>query len=591
MVSLEHARSLCLERLSLLPSELVPLDECPGRVLRQEVRAKWPLPVHDHAAMDGFAFRSSDTLDASEQDPVRLEVDRAICAGDASGDALEPGHAVRVFTGARIPPGVDCVLRQEMVERVGASIIIAAPVPVGHDLRRRGEDIDQHELLVGAGETVDAEIVMALASFGHDQVKVTREPRVTILTTGDELYPVGQATPERVVDTVGPTLAAACRLLGARVQLQPRVDDDAAALQLGIERALDGSPDLLLTVGGASVGARDLVTGTLQKQGVEWAFRGIRLRPGKPAGFGTIGTVPVFMLPGNPGAALAVFRCLVEPALEHLSGRCVGAAGDARRGKMQVARLAHAIPRDPTRSTLLHVDVVRHGHSDWVKDTHPHSSAQIGPRIRSNASLVVGPGDTPMQAGSIAAVRLRSNPPLQSDPPVICFIGLSNSGKTTLIESIVSQLAKTVEVAVIKHGRHFSLDRPGKDSARFRDAGARVVAVSGPKLTATMHRPLRPATLPEMLSGLPPGLDIVLVEGFKHEGLPSIEVHRRGRELLCSHERFGHVEAVVTDEPDIVPPGLPSFRHGEVASVIEFIRSRVHSLGPATSDDIPTQGV
>lgn len=561
MIELDEAQRRWRERITVLDSCEVPLADALGRVLRVPLRSRWPLPVHDHAAMDGYALRSADT-------PAQLTVVGTSAPGHPFTGTLAPGQTVRILTGASIPAGADAVIRQEDIERSGDRLVVREAVPTGHNIRRRGEDIDADVELVAAGTVIDPDVIMALASFGCDPVLVSRTPRVAIVSCGDELVPVAAASPTHVVDIAAPTLAACCRAGGAVAQCFGPARDEPASLRAVIEQARAAAPDLLITIGGASVGDRDLAAPVLDELGIDWSFARVAIKPGKPTGFGLLGALPVFVLPGNPGAARVMFEQFVAPALAVMQGR---SEPDTRRA----ATLALPITRDPRRTTVIQVESSEQGGRLFVDGTQPSSAARLTPRLRANASLLVPPGPEPLPIGTPVELSLRRPPARRRSPPLLAFIGLSNSGKTTLLAALVERLSVDLNVAVIKHGRHFQLDKPGKDSDRFRAAGARVVLVASPELTAVLDHRGREPNFAELLTRLPGSLDLVLVEGFKSEGLPSIEVHRDDRPLLCSEPGFDHVIALVTNNPTLAPAKLPRYAPDELAALEQLVRARL----------------
>lgn len=568
MIDLDQARQRCQAAIQTLEIEDVALARSLGRVLRTPLLAGWPLPVHDHSAMDGYGVRAADLITASTGTPRALELIGVAAPGQPLPPAIESGQAVRIFTGSKIPPQVDCVIRQEDVERDGQLVRVSSPVELGNNIRRRGEDVTAGALLLDAGTLIDPDVIMALASFGCDPVRVSRRPRVAIVTCGDELVPVAEAGPGQVVDIAGPTIAACCRSLGARPRCFGPAADDLDALLGVLERARASAPDLLITIGGASVGDRDLVAPALDSLGMRWTFSRVRVKPGKPTGFGMLDATPVFVLPGNPGAAKVMFGQLVGPALAQMQGHKLAA-------ERRSALLDVPLERDRSRATVVQVQVSEAGGHLRVDSQAANSSARITPSLRANASLVIPAGAEPLPAGTVVDLELRRPALRRPSPPILAFIGTSNSGKTTALVTLIEALSADLKLGVIKHGRHFDLDKPGKDSARFQAAGANTVIMASPELSATIERPEHPASFAELLSRLPADIDLVLVEGFKYEGLRSIEVHREGRAMLCRGAGFEHVVAVITDSPRVAPAGLPCYAHAELAPLEAMARALV----------------
>ncbi len=314
-IPVEQALARVLAAVRTGPIERVPLACALGRVLARDAVAPWPLPGADQSAMDGYAGRAAD-LTAGAELPV---VGRAQAGAPFEG-ALGPGQVVRILTGAHVPRGADTVVRQEDVDAGDGCVRVrVAPAPGAH-VRRRGEDVDAGARVLAAGTRLDPQAIAALAATGHDPVEVHRRPRVHVVTTGDELAPAAAVEPGKVPDSAGPMIAAAAAALGAEVACTGPVPDERPRLRAACERALATAPDVLVTVGGASVGDRDHVRAVLGDLGWRCQVPALRLKPGKPGAFGTRGASLVFALPGNPTAAFVVFHLLLAPALRALAG-------------------------------------------------------------------------------------------------------------------------------------------------------------------------------------------------------------------------------------------------------------------------------
>ena len=397
-VPVEVARARVLAALEPLPMCRVALAEALGRTLARDAAAGWPLPAADHSAMDGYAGRATD-LGAGA--PLRL-AGRAQ-AGTPFAGTVEPGQVVRILTGAELPRGADTVVRQEDVAVEGGTVCVrVAPAP-GANVRRRGEDAGAGQVVLEAGARLGPAQIAALAATGHDPVWVYRRPRVHILTTGDELLPASAAAPGGVVDSAGPMLAAACQAVGARVERTGPVPDEPSQVRAALQAALDGRPDLLLTVGGASVGDRDYVRSALADLGWRCQVEALRLKPGKPGAFGTLGGAGVFALPGNPTAAFAVFHLLVAPALDRLAG------GDGALPEI-TGRLLDSLPGAGARLLARRcVARVSRGQVEVRVPPGLAGSHRVASVAGTNALVLVPPGSERLEPG--AEVRV-----LPTDP-------------------------------------------------------------------------------------------------------------------------------------------------------------------------------
>ncbi len=306
---------------SVDPIELALLD-AQGLLLAEQVTADAPLPGFDNAAMDGYAVRAVDLKQASGEHPVTLPVVGDVLAGQRSVAGMGPGLCMRIMTGAPIPPGADAVVPLEHTDGGVARVAINRPARTGDCVRRAGEDLAAGALALGPGATLGPQQLALLAAVGHDRVVVQPRPRVVVVSTGSELVDVGKrAGLGEVVDCNSYMLAAAARDAGADAYRVGIVPDDHARLLDLLDSQLLRS-DLIITTGGVSMGAFDIVKDALGQLGsVE--FTAIAMEPGSSQGFGTLGRdrTPIFCLPGNPVAALVSFEVFVRPAIRKLLGK------------------------------------------------------------------------------------------------------------------------------------------------------------------------------------------------------------------------------------------------------------------------------
>lgn len=323
MISLEKARDLVAGRAGiLLEPENVPLLEALGRRLATEIRADTPWPTTDRSAMDGFAMRAGASGLASG---TSLPVVGESLAGHPFSGSLEPSSAIRIMTGAVVPPGADAVVPVEDTSGFdGEKVSLTRAVARGQCIRPAGSEVAEGEVLLKAGTRIRAAEIGALAVLGIDPVPVSRRPRVAILSTGDEVVEIHRVpAPHQVRDSNAQALAALVLENGGDPQLLGIASDDAADLRERMSKGLSEA-DVLLTIGGVSKGTHDLVHGTLVELGVEEVFHGVSLKPGKPTFFGERAeggrTVFVFGLPGNPASSFTVFDLLVRPLLQRITG-------------------------------------------------------------------------------------------------------------------------------------------------------------------------------------------------------------------------------------------------------------------------------
>ncbi|MEM9693384.1 MAG: gephyrin-like molybdotransferase Glp [Myxococcota bacterium] len=323
------ALAQALDGLSLLGRERVPLERAVGRYLAEDLVAATPLPPFSYSAMDGYALRASDVPTAGTQLPVVGEA----AAGHPSG-ALLPRTSCRIFTGGVLPEGADAVVIQENTTRENDEIKVNAVPFAGQNVRTAGTDLGQGSTALRTGTRLSPAALGLAATLERTHLFVGRRPQVTILSTGDELrLPSSPGRPGSVVDSNSFVLAAIAQRAGADPRIAPLVLDVFEVTVRELTRALRGT-DLLITVGGASVGDRDLMREALEHLGAEVAFWGIRVKPGKPTAVATLGDKRILVLPGNPGSATLSSLIFGVPMLRRMQG----AAGDVapRRVKMRV---------------------------------------------------------------------------------------------------------------------------------------------------------------------------------------------------------------------------------------------------------------
>lgn len=317
-ISIEDARGLVLEQLPSLEGEQIALEDALGRVLAQDAVAPTDLPPFDSSGMDGFAVIATDTEDA----PVALRVTGEARAGTLAPAPVEHGTAIRVSTGAVMPEGADAVVRQELTLIEDGAVIVNEEVGAGTDVRYAGEDIRSGQTILHAGTLLGSAEIGALAAVNIARPVVVRRPRVALVSTGDELVSPGpELEPGQIRDANAPALTAATDGAGGEIVSSVRVGDDRASTVATLADAMHDA-DIVVTVGGVSVGPHDHVRPALEQLGAQQVFCRVSLKPGGQvclyvAADGTL----AFALPGNPASALTAFRVLVVPAIYGMLGR------------------------------------------------------------------------------------------------------------------------------------------------------------------------------------------------------------------------------------------------------------------------------
>lgn len=309
-------------------TEIVPIEQAMGRALAEDVYSRIALPPWDNAGMDGYAVQKADVLGATGDIPRTLPVIGTSVAG-ADPTVLpwvQKGTALRIMTGAPMPPGADAVVRIEDTDS-GESVVQIRndrDIVGRGNVRPRGEDIAANAVLFAAGTSLRAPHLGALASIGRREVPVYRAPRVTIVSSGDELVLLDRfaevESGHRIVSSSSYALPALLRGTGAQVTMAPLVEDSLDALTTALGDALDSGCDLLVTTGGVSVGAHDYTRDALAALGGAQTFWRARIRPGGPIGTGTVRSVPWLGLPGNPVSTMVTGALFAWPLLRALGG-------------------------------------------------------------------------------------------------------------------------------------------------------------------------------------------------------------------------------------------------------------------------------
>ncbi|WP_372758643.1 gephyrin-like molybdotransferase Glp [Litorivivens sp.] len=312
LMPVDEALAQLLADVTALPAETCPLEQLAGRVLRQVVTAQVNVPPLDNSAMDGYALRVADA--ALPQIPVS----QRIAAGEVGGP-LQTATAARIFTGAPIPPGADCVVMQEDCEVLDGAIRVLQVPRAGQHIRPAGQDICAGEEKYVGGERLRAADVGLLAALGLAEALVSTRPRVALLSTGDELVEPGEPLATgQIYNSNRALLTAMLRGLGCEVRDCGIVEDTAAATARALRQAAEHC-DLIISTGGVSAGEEDHVKAQVEKLGQLKLWK-LAIKPGKPLAYGRIGKAAFFGLPGNPSSGFVTFLVLVKPYLLAMQG-------------------------------------------------------------------------------------------------------------------------------------------------------------------------------------------------------------------------------------------------------------------------------
>ena len=350
LLSVDEALARVLNGLAPLEAEQVDIGDSYGRVLAADLTATLTQPPFAASAMDGYAVRGTDVATL----PATLELIGEAAAGAGFTGTLGPGQAVRIFTGAPVPDGADTIAIQENTEERGGQVVVKEAAP-GRYVRPRGQDFEDGQVLLERGARLGPRALMLAASANHAELAVIRKPTVAILATGDEIVPPGSDLgPDQIVSSVGYGLAGLVQAQGGEaVNLGIAKDDRESIVTLAHTGA---GADILVTIGGASVGERDLVANALRGEGLEVDFAKVAMRPGKPVLYGRLGSQRFLGLPGNPVSALICAQVFLVPMLR----RMLGLPGETR--SLLEAVLGEALPVNGDRRHYIRAT------STWRKD-------------------------------------------------------------------------------------------------------------------------------------------------------------------------------------------------------------------------------
>jgi len=318
LMPVAEALRLVLIDAKPLPVEAVPLDRARGRVLAEDMAALRTQPPAAVSAMDGYAVRASDIATA----PATLKVIGEVAAGHPFPKRIAAGQAARIFTGGVMPDGSDTVIIQELTSREGDNVTVQKPTAKGRNVRDKGIDFSQGDVLLRKGRRLTDRDLMLAAAMNYPNVSVYHQPKVAVLGTGDELVPPG-ATPRpgEIVYSNGFALIALARTEGADAHDLGIARDHIEDITKAIRGAREWGADILVTSGGASVGEHDLVQRALAAEGLDLSFWRVALRPGRPMMHGRLGTMKVLGVPGNPVSSYVCAFLFLVPLIRRLSGR------------------------------------------------------------------------------------------------------------------------------------------------------------------------------------------------------------------------------------------------------------------------------
>jgi molybdopterin molybdotransferase len=400
MISVTDGQNHILDSITTVaPSEIIPLANTLGRVLAERIRASFDVPPADNSAVDGYAVSDRDVPRAGTRE---LQVVGDLPAGVVLDGPLVPGQTVRIMTGAPLPAGAGTVYPQEVVERVGDRLRIG-PSDLGVNVRRRGEDVKSGTVVLERGTVLRPQELGVSASLGLCQLAVCGQPRVALLSTGDEVAEPGTPRkPGQIYDANRFSLYGAVEQCGGRATDFGIVPDQRGELRARLLEASEMA-DMVITSGGVSVGVHDLVKDVLTEiGGID--FWQVAMQPGRPLAVGRLGTAHFFGLPGNPVASMLTFLLFVRPALYKLAGR------SSLFPVLRPARAAEPLPKKRGRREFKRGILTWKADGWEVRTTGPQGSGILSSMVAGNCLVVLEEERGDVAPGELVLVEPFSGP-------------------------------------------------------------------------------------------------------------------------------------------------------------------------------------
>lgn len=421
MISVEEALEKVLSYVAVLDAEETPILDSLGQVLGEDVYSGINIPPMDNSAMDGYAIQVKDTEGAGSESPSFLRVIDTVAAGSISEKEVTPGTAIRIMTGAPVPPGADSVVRFEDTDEeerkqtspggTATEIGILCKIKTGLNIRRSGEDVTRDSLVLAKGTVIRPAEVGVLASLGRSRVKAVRRPVIAVLSTGNELISIDQPLPKgKIYNSNTYSIAALVKRCGGIPRILGIAEDSEESLVAGLREARNA--DMLITSGGVSAGDYDMVKDVLAREG-EIGFWTVRMKPGKPLAFGRIKStdkagnsryIPHLGLPGNPVSVMVTFEIFARPALLKMMGR-----KDLARHTVE-ATLVDRVVNSDGRRVYTRAIIEKRGDKYFARLTGPQGSGILTSMSRANGLVVVPEDRAEVKAGeTVQAIMLDWN--------------------------------------------------------------------------------------------------------------------------------------------------------------------------------------
>jgi molybdopterin molybdotransferase len=411
VISVEEALAKIINSIQILDSEGKPLLDCLGQVLAEDVYSPFDVPPHDNSAMDGYAVQSESITGANYKNPKVLRVVGEVAAGRVSDLKVGPGTAIRIMTGAFIPSGADVVVPFEDTDEIDrkqaaiskTEIGVRVSLAEGCNIRRRGEDIAQGELVLTKGKLLRPADIGVLASLGKSMVSVIRRPLVGILATGNEIVEINQPLlPGKIYNSNSYSLAAQVLRYGGIPELLGIAPDDVQQLTAAVRDGLEC--DILVTSGGVSLGDYDVVKQVLATEG-NVSFWTVRMKPGKPLAFGMFKRsdgkqIPHLGLPGNPVSSMITFEVFARPAILKMMGR-------SNLVKSNItAVMEDSVGNKDGRRIFARVVVTRRDGKYFAHITGPQGSGILSSMTKANGLAIIPENTKEVKPGALVEVMM-----------------------------------------------------------------------------------------------------------------------------------------------------------------------------------------
>ena len=409
MIDIETARQMVLDHTTMMPVERRSISSVLGYVLAQEIVAREPIPLFDMSAMDGYAVRTEDVMTASDDVPVELPVQGMIQAGDLPKLTLQTGHTIKIFTGSPVPSGADAVVMKEysdvpqdvnILRNKREIILVKRSVVLGENIRPRGGEFAADDKVFPPGTRITPPVIGMLATLGYDRVDVYRKPTVALIITGNEIEPITASLElGQIRDSNSYALSAALEAIGyppVTVALVRDIRDDMRKVFADALR----TADVVISVGGVSVGDYDMVRDVWEELGARRIFWRVAMKPGKPNYFAVKDRTLIFGLPGNPVSALVSFCMFVKPALNRLFG-----LKDEKRLLLR-AQLNGDLRKTPNRLTFVRGVLTRNENGELsVTPTSGQESHMVGGLAYADCLIHFPQREVRLERGSIVDVE------------------------------------------------------------------------------------------------------------------------------------------------------------------------------------------